>query len=268
MTAGPGTGRLVTDGLRPVLLEEFDGPHLDRTRWVPYHLPQWSSRALAAARYTLADGALVLRVDPDQPPWCPWLDGTTRVSSLQTGVRSGPVGSTDGQHRFSPDAVVREEQPTQMLFTPSSGVVTVRAAFPADPDAMAAVWLVGVEDEPHRSGEICVAEVFGRDVAPGRALVGTGVHPFGDSDLVDDVAQVPVEVDVTEPHEWAVRWTAGRVETFVDGRPLRVVDQAPDYPVQLMVGLYDFAPPERCGARTPTFRVEHVHAYALPDGPG
>ena len=31
---------------------------------------------------------------------------------------------------------------------------------------MVALWLIGYEDEPDRSGEICVCEIFGRDAAP------------------------------------------------------------------------------------------------------
>lgn len=88
--------------------DQFDGPDLDRSRWLPYHLPQWSSRTASAARYDLLDGTLRLRIDADQLPWCPEFDGETRVSSLQTGVFSGPVGSTIGQHRFDPGAIVRE----------------------------------------------------------------------------------------------------------------------------------------------------------------
>ena len=90
--------------------DDFAGPELDRGLWLPHHLPQWSSRAQSAARYRFDGGALRLVVEDDQPPWCPEFDGGTRVSSLQTGVFAGPVGSGVGQHRFTADAVVREAQ--------------------------------------------------------------------------------------------------------------------------------------------------------------
>jgi hypothetical protein len=38
---------------------------------------------------------------------------------------------------------------------------------------------IGSEDEPERSAEICIGELFGRDLAAGRAGVGMGLHPFG-----------------------------------------------------------------------------------------
>jgi hypothetical protein len=90
--------------------DRFDGDALDTGRWVPHYLPQWSTPELTAARYSLGDGCLRLRIEEDQPPWCPELDGEVRVSSLQTGVFAGPVGSAAGQHRFNPGAVVRSEQ--------------------------------------------------------------------------------------------------------------------------------------------------------------
>src|SRR3954469_3655975 len=79
--------------------DTFDGERLDESHWLPHYLPQWSSRTASAARFVQAGGGLVLRIDADQPPWCPELDRATRVSSLQTGVFAGPVGSTIGQHR-------------------------------------------------------------------------------------------------------------------------------------------------------------------------
>jgi hypothetical protein len=221
--------------------DSFAGPELDRTLWLPHHLPQWSSRARSAARYRLDGSALRLRIDDDQPPWCPEFDGGTRVSSLQTGVLAGRLGSDVGQHRFAPDAVVREEQSRQLLYTPRYGFFELRAAFPADPSSMAALWMIGVEDEPDRSAEICVAEIFGRDVDAGRAAVGMGVHPFGDPRITDEWAQQPVDVDVTEVHVYAVEWTPDHVAFFVDDELVRVVGQSPAYPMQFMLGIYAFA---------------------------
>jgi hypothetical protein len=165
--------------------DRFDGDALDRSRWLPYYLPHWSSRELSAARYKLADGCLQLLVEADQPPWCPELDGTTRVSSLQTGAFAGPVGSRVGQLRFKPEAIVREAQENVRLYTPQFGVVAIRARALADPEAMVALWMIGYEDEPERSAEICICEIFGKDVAADAAAVGMGVHPWADPTVVD-----------------------------------------------------------------------------------
>jgi hypothetical protein len=251
--------------------DDFSGPGLDRTLWLPHHLPQWSSRAASAARYGLDGGALRLRIDDDQPPWCPEFDGGTRVSSLQTGVLAGPAGSAVGQHRFSAAAVVREEQEAARLYTPQYGFFELRARVPDDPNTMSALWMIGYEDEPERSAEICVAEIFGRDVRPDTTAVGMGVHPFGDPRITDEWAQQPVAVDARGFHAYAVEWTADHVAFFVDGALVTVVDQSPAYPMQFMLGIYAFADAD--GSLPPPsspreFVVDRFRAYRRRDPAG
>ena len=237
---------------------------------MPYYLPQWSSRARSAARYAVAGGRLTLRVDADQEPWCPDLDGQVRVSSLQTGVFAGAVGSTVGQHRFHPDVVVREAQENVRLYTPWHGRIELRAAATDDPQAMVALWLIGYEDEPERSAEICVCEIFGRDVHADHTLVGMGVHPFGDPSIEDDFAAVRVPIDARELHDYAVEWTREQVTFLVDGELVRTVHQSPAYPMQLMLSIYDF--PESGAAADPSgypkaFVVDHVRGFRLAERP-
>ena len=153
---------------------------------MPYYLPQWSSRAASAARYQIGGGALRLVIEADQQLWCPEFDGQIRVSSLQTGVFTGPVGSTVGQQRFKPGLVVREAQHNARLYTPQYGLFELRAKAIDDPRCMVALWMIGYEDEPYRSAEICICEIFGREVTPGSACVGMGLHPFGDATIRDD----------------------------------------------------------------------------------
>ena len=80
-------------GLELEFEDAFDGPRLDVRRWIPEYLPQWSTPDRTAARYEILDGQLRLLIEAGQPPWCPELDGGLRVSSIQTGVFSGPIGS-------------------------------------------------------------------------------------------------------------------------------------------------------------------------------
>jgi Glycosyl hydrolases family 16 len=243
--------------------DAFAGPDLDLARWVPYYLPHWSSRERSAARYDISGGVLRLLVEADQDPWCRELDGELRVSSLQTGVFAGRLGSAVGQHRFWPAAIVREEQPNVRLYTPHYGRIEFRARATDDPRSMVALWMIGYEGD-HRSGEICVCEIFGRDVAPDQAAVGVGVHPFDDPLLDDDFAQLPVPIDARDFHVYAADWRPGRAEFFVDGELIKTVDQAPDYPMQLMLGIYEFPPGEGddAGGRYPKeFVVDYVRGY-------
>jgi beta-glucanase (GH16 family) len=192
------------------------------------------------------------------------------VSSLQTGVFAGPVGSAIGQHRFHPDAVVREAQENVRLYTPHYGRIELRAQASADPRAMVALWLIGYEDEPERSAEICVCEIFGRDVRDDHALVGMGVHPFGDPTIRDDFTPVRVPIDVRDFHVYAADWTPEQVAFFIDGELVRTVGQSPAYPLQLMLGIYEF-PGDGAGAPSPetypkTFVVDYVRGYRIADG--
>ena len=243
--------------------DTFQGDALDLGRWLPSYLPHWSSRERSAARYELRDGLLRLRIDGDQEPWCPELDGDVRVSSLQTGAFSGPLGSAVGQHRFSPDAVVREEQQAVRLYTPRYGRIELRARASDDPRVMAALWLIGYEDEPERSGEICVCEVYGRDLAPGRATIGVGVHPFADPRLVDEFERVTLPLDARDFHRYAAEWTPGGVDFLVDGERVKTVAQAPDYPMQLMLSLYEFREGEPEGPYPKELVVDYVRGYRL-----
>lgn len=244
--------------------DTFEREALDLDRWLPYYLPHWSSRERSAARYELGGGVLQLLIEADQQPWCPELDGETRVSSLQTGVFAGPVGSEIGQHRFNPNAVVRETQPNLRLYTPQYGRIELRAKASDDPRAMVALWMIGYEDEPDRSAEICVCEIFGRDVGRDRAEVGLGMHPFGDPRIVDDFSRETIPIDARDFHVYAAEWTPDHVAFFVDGELVKTVHQSPAYPMQLMLGIYEVPPAE---GEEPTaqypkaFVVDYVRGY-------
>jgi hypothetical protein len=241
--------------------DTFDGPTLDERRWIACYLPQWSSRERAAARYEVGGGRLRLLIDADQEPWAPDLDGEVRVSSLQTGVFAGPVESTIGQHRFSPAAVVREAQRNVRLYTPHYGLVELRARVTDDPLTMAALWMIGYEDEPERSGEICVCEIFGRDVGPDATRIGMGLHPFNDPAITDDFTVETLPIDAREFHVYAAERTPERVEFYVDGEHVKTVNQSPSYPMQLMLGLYEFPGEASDGAREGPFPKEFVVDY-------
>jgi hypothetical protein len=248
--------------------DDFLAPGLDRSLWLPFYLPQWSSRAASAARYDIQDSALRLRIDADQPPWCPEIDGL-RVSSMQTGVYAGPLGSPLGQHHFRPDLVVREEQPAFASYTPRYGLFEARARAVDDPDSMVALWMIGYEDEPSRSAEICIFEIFGRDIGPDSVKIGMGVHPFGDPAIVDEFAAETVAIDARGFHDYAAAWTPDWVAFYVDDRLVRTVRQSPRYPMQFMLSLFDFADDAPAGSdpdRYPkVFAVDAFRGYRRRD---
>jgi hypothetical protein len=164
---------------------------------------------------------------------------------------------------------VRERQPRFEGFLPLFGELSMRARMTLSPRSMAAWWMVGFEDRPERSAEICVFEVFGDAVEPGRsAAVGMGLHPFRDPRVTDDFAAPRLPIDVTEPHDYAVRWTPGEAAFSVDGDEVRVCPRPPDYPMQMMVAVFDF-PRRSVGGDdhlVPELVVDHLRWSPLAGG--
>ncbi|NHC14289.1 glycoside hydrolase family 16 protein [Motilibacter sp. E257] len=249
-----------------VFAEEFDAPRLDRSRWLPHYLPEWSSRATSAATYEVQDSCLRLSIPADQGLWCADEHSPPlRVSGVQSASLSGPVGSTRGQQPFRPGLTVKQEQPEFRGWTPSSGYLEMRARADITPRSMVAWWLVGLEDVPARSAEICVAEVFGDAVVPGSgAGVGCGLHSFRDPHVPEDFAVTQLPIDVADFHTYAVDWTSDRVEFLVDGVAVRACAAPPTYPMQLMLAVFDF--PDRSDGHdagaVPQLVVDYVRGYA------
>jgi hypothetical protein len=137
---------------------------------------------------------------------------------------------------------------------------------------MVALWMVHPDARAERSTEICVAEVYGRDVTPQRVAVGVGLKAWGPDgpEAGAAFARPQVPVDAREPHTYSAEWTPGGVVFRVDDRLVHAVDRAPDHPLQLMLGIYRFPDdhPEVAGAplpppapAVPEFAVELVRYY-------
>lgn len=250
---------------RLVFEDDFDGPGLDLTTWLPHYLPAWSSRAETAATYEVRDSCLHLTIPPEQGLWCAdQHDPPLRVSGIQSGNFSGPVGSTVGQQPVREGALVREEQETFWGWTPDRGYIELRARGVVSARSMVAFWMVGLEDQAERSAEICVAEMFGSAVEPGRgAAVGMGLHAFRDPAVAEDFEAVRLPIDIADFHTYAVDWTPEKVDFLVDGAPVRSCPDPPSYPMQLMLAVFDF-PAQATGddeTAVPALVVDHVRAY-------
>ncbi|HYH92010.1 MAG TPA: glycoside hydrolase family 16 protein [Candidatus Saccharimonadales bacterium] len=233
------------EGLRLVFEDHFDGPVLDPGVWFPHYLPAWSSRAATAATYDLRDSCLRLFLPPGHGSW---LDGVhtppIRVSGIQSGNLSGPVGSPIGQQPWRAGMPVLEAQDRFEGWTPTFGYLEMRARAVISPRSMVAWWMIGLEGGPETSGEICVAEIFGDAVGPEpSAEVGMGLHTFRDPGTAEDFAAPRVSIDVAEFHTYAVDWKQDAVEFFIDGAAIRRCVRPPTYPMQMMLAVFDF--PER-----------------------
>jgi len=226
-------------GYRLEFHDEFDGATLDTTKWLPFYLPQWSSRAQSAPRYVMKNSQLILQITQDQLPWCPEFDGGVRCSSLQTGVFAGPVGSAIGQHRFNKACVVREAQTNARTYTPQYGYFELRAKGLRTSGSLAALWMIGYEDTPERSAEITVCELAGTRTSPTRSSIRYGVHPFADPAITDEFYEDPFDIDTAQFHLYAVEWTPAHIDYYLDNVKIRTIDQSPAYPMQFMLNLYE-----------------------------
>jgi hypothetical protein len=252
-----------------VFEDHFDGSALDLSVWSPYYLPHWSSRTASAATYELGDSCLTLSIPTGQGLWCAGdHKPDLRLSGIQSGNYSGPVGSTIGQQPYRDGLVVSEEQEPFWGWTPNGGYVELHARAEISPRSMVSLWMVGLEDQPDRCGEICVMEVFGDAIVPGESTaVGMGLKTIRDPAVPQDFEAVPLPIDLAEFHTYAVQWASGEATFFVDGTAIRSCSGAPAYPLQLMVAVFDF-PENSTGDDAhlvPTFVVDRIRGWNVAE---
>lgn len=246
-------------GFDLVFEDDFDLPELDESKWCRFYLPHWSRLEDTRPRLGIADSRLRLRIDADQGPWCRDSDPGIRVSNLQTGHWSGPLGSEQGQHRFKEGFKVRDVIAPQQLFVPTYGRIDMRARAQLDEHTLAALWLIGFEDEPHRSGEITLMEVFGTGVSDGNVALGRGVKRICDPTLVDEFYDDPQPMRLDDWHLYSIDWRPDGIDFLLEDRVISTSSQSPDYPMQLMLNLYHLGDPD--SASDAWFEVDYVRGY-------
>lgn len=244
----------------PDVEDDFSSP-LRSDLWVDHYLPHWSIPERSAARGQAVPDGWQLRIDADQLDWRPE-DAPLRVSNVQTGTFSGALGSRRGTHRHRQDGlVVRTPTPTRLLWAPSAGRVEVTVSATREPGCMLAVWLVGTEHlDPEHAAEICVFEIDAEAIGTDTTRARCGVKAHSDPRLITDMTDVHVPLDATQPHTWTAIWGHGETVIGCEGVVVRRVRQAPDYPVFLMVDLFEIGPP--AGAYPKTATIHHLRGWS------
>ena len=237
------------------MFDDFSEDRLNENYWIPTYLPQWSNRKKSIPSYKIQDSILTLYISDKQEPWCPEWNGEIRVSNLQTGVYSGKVGSSEGQHRFDEELVVREEQEKCFLITPKYGTVEMKARCRISNENVAALWLIGIEEEPHQSAEICLLELKGYNGKDNSAIRGFGVHPFGDKKIRDEFYEERFNIDVTKWNTYRFTWTRNDITFFINDNRVKTIKQSPDYPMQIMLNLYDL---QNINNESNVFEIDYV----------
>jgi Glycosyl hydrolases family 16 len=255
---------MAPDGFRLTFEDHFDSPVLDESVWFPHYLPAWSSRTATAATYEIRDSCLILSIPQSQGEWLPGEHvPPLRISGVQSGNFSGPIGSVVGQQPLWPGIVVREQQDPFWGWTPRHGYLEMRARGIVSGRSMFAWWMVGLEDIPDRCGEICVAEIFGSAIEAGSAAVGMGHKAIRDPNLRQDFEAVRLPLDTSEFHTYAVDWTPSLTAFHVDGNLIRTCRNPPGYPMQMMLAVFDF-PDDTNGSdheAVPEFHIDYLRGY-------
>ncbi len=243
--------------------DDFAAPDLRRDRWVDHYLPHWTSPERSRARYDIDSAGLRLRIDADQSDWREE-DAPLRVSNVQTGVFSGPLGSRRGTHRHRPDGlVVRTETPERLLWAPAGGRVDVTVSASPDEGCMLAAWLVGTEHlSDQDTGELCVFEIDAEAVGERESRARCGVKAHSDGRLTTDMTEVVLPLDASQPHTWTVIWDASGTVIGCEGVVVKRSPQAPAYPLFLLIDLFEIGPRSESGTAYPkTARVHRVRGW-------
>lgn len=257
----PRTDREIP-GYKLVFEDDFDGSRLNGANWLNYYLPHWSDRTRTEPSLTLRDGFLRLYIAKDQKAWCPEFDEGVKVSSIQTGHFSGPIGSDQGQHRFKDGLVVRDKVETQELFLPRYCRLDMRARANLNSNNLVSLYLIGFEDEPQFSGEITLMEVFGHNVYPDGIIVGRGIKKIQDPNLHDEFDETKLPIRLSDWHVYSFDWTPGGVRFFLDGKQITECQQSPDYRMQLMLNIYELPDPDSVETDIEAyFDIDYVRAY-------
>jgi len=186
-----------------------------------------------------------------------------KCSNIQTGSYSGKIGEKIGQHRFDKNCVVTEQQKNQRLYTPHYGYFEIRAKAKIEHANMVAFWMIGYEDKPDYSGEICIMEIFGKQIDGDSLINGSGVHPFGDNTLRDEFYYDKLKMDISEFHTYAVEWKPDLINYYIDDKLIRTINQSPNYPMQFMIDIFEFPEEEKASKESypKEFIIDYVRGY-------
>jgi len=126
------------------------------------------------------------------------------------------------------------------------------------PGQLAALWMIGFEDEPDRSGEITIMEIFGDGIDETGTELGHGIKAVNDPRLVTDFIAPRLSFSPERYHTYRADWDANGVSFYLNGQMLRRVEQSPAYPMQFMLNVYELKPMD---APPPMMQVDWFRGY-------
>ncbi|MGX7150281.1 glycoside hydrolase family 16 protein [Enterococcus ureasiticus] len=219
--------------------DEFDGDHLDTSKWTDYYLPHWTSNPEnAKANYRFENGTLVQYIKKDQKPWSPELDGNVKSSAIMSFNKNWI-------HNFSGSQKVLSNQKEWTGYATTYGYFELRAKLSnVGGGGHQAWWMVGMQNDTNdwfnskQTGEIDVIETFFSKPNTWRiAAFGWNDPAFQTNwKLIED--PVPYGNQTEEFHTYGLDWSPGSLKFYYDGVLYKEIAQAPDYPMGTILNIY------------------------------
>lgn len=229
--------------------DEFTGS-LDPNLWITNYLesrtPEWRSRA----RYGFRNGALVLRIDDDQPTY--YAGDPMKVSSIQTGQRTG-------LHKTSPqDHTI----PAVWKYAPRYGYFEIRGRTSARSGLHAAFWTVGKQDTATQNAEVDIMEHPGRTPRN----FNFSLHKWSDPAVPEVNNSIGTGFDLAGGmHIYGLEWTPTQLKLFVDNKLTKTITASPAYASVFLLGIYENAgwtgTVDPTDPRPKEFVVDYFRAY-------
>lgn len=235
--------------------DEFNGTALDTSLWIPKYLESRTTEERSRARYGFRNGAIVLRIDNDQPTY--YTDNPMKVSSIQTGQMVG-------LHKTSP---FHHSIPTVWNYTAKYGYFEIRAKSSARSGIHTAFWTVGKQDTATQNAEIDVMEHPGQ---MGNSFL-YNLHKWSDPNVIESSQTIAAGFDMTtEMHIYALEWTPTQIKLYVDNVLRRTINSSPAYPAAFLLGIYQDAgwtgSVDPADPRPKEFVIDYFRAYRKAEG--
>lgn len=208
--------------------DEFDGPTLNESLWIPYYLRQRVSDSAALADYEFKNGSIVLKVPKNKVEYN---SKGMRVSSLQTFER--PDLHKPGRRKHIPNTA---------KFLQQYGYFEVRAKAQAGSGNCSTFWLLGRQNDSTETGEIDVIEQPG---SLGPNVLQWNLYDWTDPKLGTRITNIGWQNklrfnrNLTATYNiYGLEWTPTEIKLYVNNELINTIPNSPQYPMGVFLSLY------------------------------
>lgn len=215
------------EGWELTVHDEFDGPTLDESLWIPYYLRQRTSDAQALAEYEFRDGCIVLQISENKIPY----SSTNRISSLQTAEGSNfhKEGSREIEGKVN--------------FAQKYGYFEIRAKTQIGSGHLCAFWMVGSTQNPTENGEV---DIFEQPGNAGHNALLFNLYKWNDPALTLPVDsrgwrnRLRTSNDLTTTFNiYGLEWNENEMKLYLNNELVNVIPKSPAYEMAVLLSLYE-----------------------------